>query len=185
MHRKRFQIDVSDSQTRVSVDPARLEAIAAEVLAREGVVSAEISVALIDGATMRQLNRRHLNHDYDTDVLSFLLDCQAAASVEAEPRGTGKAIDGEILISTDIAASVADEFGWSVESEVVLYLVHGLLHLIGYDDLSDEEQLLMRDRERFHLQRWNLSPVYAETAAQRDSDSPRAADATQSSGVRD
>jgi probable rRNA maturation factor len=163
MQRSDYTIDVSDAQSRVAIDPARLASIAADLLQHEAVASAEISVALIDGGTMRELNRQHLDHDYDTDVLSFLLECDGPATSRSDAsRGAGKAIEGEVLISTDVAAKAAEEFGWSIESEVILYLVHGLLHLVGYDDLSDDEKEIMRERERYHLARWDLHPVYAE-----------------------
>lgn len=158
-----FEIEVNDAQERVAVDPKRLRAIAEDVLRAEGAVAAEVSVALIDGETMRRLNNEHLGHDYDTDVLSFLLACEGPEDENpAAPRGTGKTIDGEVLISADVAAKVAAEFGWGVEDEVALYLVHGLLHLVGYDDLTDEEKPVMRSREREHLARWGLTPRYAE-----------------------
>lgn len=160
-----YQIDVTDSQSKASVDTDRLHRIAADVLSHEDVASAEISVAVIDGVTMRELNNRHLGHDYDTDVLSFLLDCDGPAESSSDrPRGAGKSIDGEVLISLDIAAKAADDFDWSVESELTLYLVHGLLHLVGYDDLTDDEKPVMRERERFHLGRWDLRPTYADSS---------------------
>jgi len=177
MQRSDYTIDISDAQSRIEIDPARLQAVAADLLRHEEVASAEISIALIDGGTMRELNRQHLNHDYDTDVLSFLLECDEPNGARANaPRGAGKAIDGEVLISTDIATKAAADFAWSVESEVILYLVHGLLHLVGYDDLTDDEKAVMREREWFHLARWDLHPVYAESS--NDVGSEAAADPT-------
>jgi probable rRNA maturation factor len=166
MHKRdMYEIEVNDSQSRLSMEVDRLREIAADVLRHEGVVAAEISIALIDGETMRRLNRQHLGHDYDTDVLSFLLEESKEGSSEPAasdaPRGTGKRLDGEVLVSTDVAARAAAEFGWSIESEVILYVVHGLLHLAGYDDLTDDEQAVMRQRERAHLARWGLKPAYA------------------------
>ena len=180
-----YTIDITDEQSRVQIDLERLRAIAADLLRYEEVASAEISVALIDGGTMRELNRQHLDHDYDTDVLSFLLECDEPTEPRSDaPRGSGKMIDGEVLVSTDVAAKAAGDFGWSVENEVTLYLVHGLLHLVGYDDLSDDEKAIMRQRERYHLARWDLHPVYAESLPEQGSDAS-AADATSSSfGVR-
>lgn len=176
-----YHIEITGAQSQAEIDTARLEAIAADLLKHEEVASAEISVALIDGGTMRELNRQHLNHDYDTDVLSFLLECDEPKESRADaPRGSGKTIDGEVLISTDVAAKAAAEFGWSVENEITLYLVHGLLHLVGYDDLSDDEKAIMRDRERYHLARWDLHPVYAESLDVSHADE-NAADATSSS----
>ncbi|MBA3315681.1 MAG: rRNA maturation RNase YbeY [Planctomycetota bacterium] len=186
MQRGSYHIDVTDSQSKALLDAGRLHKIAADVLSHENVASAEISVALIDGETMRELNNRHLGHDYDTDVLSFLLDCEGPSEPSSNgPRGAGKTLDGEVLVSTDVATRAAVDFGWSVESEVILYLVHGLLHLVGYDDLTDDEKAIMRERERYHLSRWNLRPVYAESSELEGSDAFPAVDPTAPSfGVR-
>jgi probable rRNA maturation factor len=179
MQRNDYTIDVNDDQSRVAIDPARLESIATELLQLEEVAAAEISVALIDGGTMRELNRQHLDHDYDTDVLSFLLECdEPTASRSDAPRGAGKTIEGEVLISTDVAAKAAVDFGWSVESEVILYMVHGLLHLVGYDDQSDDDKAIMRGRERYHLARWDLHPVYAESEPESAGEEMDAGDST-------
>ena len=126
---------------------------------------------MVDNAAIRVLNRQHLDHDYETDVLSFLFDCTEPtqdepavqdstvknALVERHLRGRGKQIDGEVIVSGEMAAQQADKFGWSPRDEVVLYVVHGLLHLLGYDDKNETETRLMRSRERAILRIWNLS----------------------------
>ncbi len=169
----RFRIDVHDDQDRLAIDADRIRCVAADVLRHEGVAAAEVSVALVDGVEMRRLNREHLGHDYDTDVLSFLLD---ADGPDGEPdglrRGAGKTLDGEIVISADVAAAAAADFRWGADDELLLYLVHGLLHLAGYDDLTDPEQATMRDRERDHLSRWGLTPAYADDGAAVPAGSP-------------
>ncbi len=66
----------------------------------------------------------------------------------AKPCGAGRCIDGEVLVSAEMAVQMAARFGWSSRDELTLYLVHGLLHLCGYDDLSPTERRLMRQRER-------------------------------------
>ena len=153
-----FIIELSDQQDLIKADLDRLKDIACDLLTREQVASAEISVALIDSQTMQHLNNTHLGHDYDTDVLSFLLDSAPETNAGAIPRGAGKTIEGEVLVSTKIAQQAAAEHDWDVGHEIALYVVHGLLHLLGYDDLSDEEQRIMQARERFHLARWDLVP---------------------------
>lgn len=156
-------VEINNAQQIANIDLERLERVSEATLREEGVKSAEVSVAIIDSDTMQRLNREHLGHDYDTDVLSFLFDSDEDESASADlPRGRGKSIDGEVLIGAGTAARVAKEFGWSVEDEVILYLVHGLLHLVGYDDLTETEKTLMRQREIFHLAQWGLTPTYEE-----------------------
>jgi len=94
-------------------------------LRRHGVVRARISVALVNDATMARLNRDHLGHNGPTDVLSF--DLRDAVDEKT-------AIDGEIVMSVDMAVKQARERGHAVEAELALYAVHGTLHLLGYDD---------------------------------------------------
>lgn len=163
-----YDIAVANEQQALPVDESRLEEIVRLTLQAEGVVDATISVAIVDDPTMHALNRRHLDHDYPTDVLSFLLDCveQRPAATGDDPRrqceGFGKRLDGEIIISADTALRECREYDWPAEHELTLYLVHGLLHLCGYDDLDDEKRRLMRRREREILQIWGLTPHYVD-----------------------
>lgn len=159
-----YQIDIANSQDCLEVDEAFLTQVAERVLAEEQVAAAELSIALVDNPTIHELNRQYLNHDYATDVLSFLLDCEPE---ETEPppsglpptlRGKGKRLDGEVIISTETALQDAEKFGWSPREEVVLYLIHGILHLVGYDDLSSTEQAVMRARERAMLAKFHMTP---------------------------
>jgi probable rRNA maturation factor len=87
------------------------------------------------------LNRRYLQHDYATDVLSFLLDS-----------GSGW-LDGEIVISADTAASQAPQYDSSAEAELLLYVIHGVLHLVGYEDTTPSERKRMLARQRRYLRR--------------------------------
>lgn len=147
-----YVIEVADQQAALALDEGLIPQVVTAVLEAEGISSASISVALIDDPTMHELNRRHLDHDYPTDVLSFRLDADD---------GKGP-LEGEILISTHTAIRQAAEFGWRAEDETILYLVHGLLHLCGYDDHSEEDRRAMRAREQALLARWNLQPRYDE-----------------------
>ena len=93
--------------------------------------------------------------------------CQmfAAASFEAAAsalRAAGAAIEGEIIASAEIAEDMASEGRWSTQDELTLYIIHGLLHICGYDDLIPEQQTIMRSRERLILNATGRHPVYAE-----------------------
>jgi probable rRNA maturation factor len=145
-----YEIDVADHQQCLTIGEEFVRNIVRQTLAAEQVVSATISVAIVDNARMHGLNRQYLNHDYDTDVLSFLLEESCVPSVdppEDAPRGAGKAIDGEIIVSTEFAIGMAADYSWDATDELTLYIVHGLLHLCGYDDLTADELPIMRARE--------------------------------------
>jgi len=128
------------------IDEARLIAGVRAVLQSAGVTSCEVSLTVVNNARMHDLNRRHLDHDYPTDVLSFLLGFD------------GQRLDGEIIVSADYAADEAVRYGWSAADELLLYAVHGALHLVGYDDTTPEAAARMRRQERVILDTFGLIP---------------------------
>src|SRR3954470_14271396 len=134
-----FEISLTNEQTQHAVDGQRLVEAARAVLRDSEFSSAAISLAVVDDETIHELNRRHLNHDYATDVLSFVLE------------DDGRHLEGEVILSADTAAAAALEVGTSAEHEQVLYVVHGMLHLVGYRDKSDEDAREMRAAEDRYL----------------------------------
>lgn len=135
-----FQIALSNQQSRHAVDERRLVGAAIAVLRDSDFSSANISLAVIDDETMHELNRRHLDHDYPTDVLSFVLE------------DDGDHLEGEVILSADTAASVANELAHSPAHEQLLYVIHGMLHLVGFDDHSEVDAEEMRAAEERYLQ---------------------------------
>jgi probable rRNA maturation factor len=88
---------------------------------------------------------------------------EKSSSVSAkELRASGAFLEGEIIASAEMANSMAADGRWSAQAELTLYVVHGLLHICGYDDLTPEEQQIMRSRERAILKSLGLTAVYAE-----------------------
>lgn len=148
-----YVVETNNTQSLIEVDEAALEAAAVAVLQAESVAAAEISIAVVDGEAMRSLNKKYLDHDYDTDVLSFLLE---EAEVEQ-----GRRLEGEIIVSATTAAKEAPGFGWTSGAELQLYVVHGVLHLCGYDDQTDAALEEMRLREKEILGTLGLSPRYS------------------------
>jgi probable rRNA maturation factor len=152
MHR----IDVTNRQSVLHFNVRRLRTGVRRVLEWERVPEAEISVAVVDDAAIRELNRRHLQHDYPTDVLSFLLEREGPAGLRRARR-----IEGEVVVSAETARRRAAEFGWHPAWELLLYAVHGTLHLCGYDDRTPAQRRQMRQRERSILQNWGMTIQYA------------------------
>ena len=150
---QKFSIALVNRQRSVRFDRRRLIRLARSVLVQEQVAAAEISIAILDDAQIHDINRQFLNHDYPTDVISFVLECSlveprpSSVSRNGIRRGCGKSIEGEVVISAETAASNAARYATDPQHELALYLVHGLLHLCGYDDLTPQEKRLMRRRE--------------------------------------
>ena len=144
MPSRKYTIAVSNQQTTHKVAARKIRSAVAEVLAGERILKATISLAIVDDATIHQLNRRYLKHDYPTDVLSFVLE------------RNGQSLDGEIIVSADTAASSCAEYRWSPQCELTLYAVHGTLHLIGYDDHKPADRRRMRAKEKEYLARLGI-----------------------------
>lgn len=157
-----YEIAVTDRQQSLALDAARIRRVAERTLEEEQVASGQISLVFVDDEEIHRINRDYLQHDWPTDVISFLLDCRPTAAGEnpenAVPRGRGKIVEGEVIVSTETAVAAARDFVWSPEDETLLYVVHGLLHLAGYDDLTEDERQIMRTRERDVLSIWGLTP---------------------------
>src|SRR5262249_36361632 len=90
----------------------------------------------VDDASIRALNRQHLEHDWPTDVITFRL------SEPDDPE-----LEAEIVLSAEMAVTTARESGADAQAELALYLVHGLLHLCGHDDRDETAAAAMRRRE--------------------------------------
>lgn len=165
------EIYVADEQDSVRVDTHRWMRLAAQVLTDEGIEgihggSVEMSLLFVDEASIAELNRQHLGQEGPTDVLSFPIDEVMSASSGRYPDNspTGPTFDdddpdddlptmlGDVLICPAVAARQASEHhgehhDGSVDDELALLVVHGILHLIGHDHAEPEEAARMRARE--------------------------------------
>jgi probable rRNA maturation factor len=142
------KIAIASPQEIVPIDRKRLREIVRAVLDGEGAAEAEISLAFVDNPTIHQLNKRYLNHDEPTDVLSFPLSEPAA-----------KKLAGELVIGAEVAQEQATERGHDVQAEIALYVIHGLLHLCGFDDKGEQSAAKMRERERHYLLQLGLPDI--------------------------
>ena len=127
---------IADLQRSVRLPVARLRKLARDVMAGENLRAGDLSIAFVDRATMRRTNRKFLKHDFDTDVLSFPLE--------------GPML-GELVISTGYARDEAKKRGLPVIEEVSRYVVHGILHLAGYDDHEPRAKAKMWKRQEAYL----------------------------------
>lgn len=128
---------------RITFDQARLDRQARAILSDVGEASAELGILLVGDQRMRSLNRQYRGKDRTTDVLAF-------AMREAPHPSAG--LLGDVVIAVPTAVRQAKEGGRSLDEELTVLLVHGVLHLCGYDhERSEKEARRMQRRERMIL----------------------------------
>jgi probable rRNA maturation factor len=131
-------IDVVDRQRVLRVGSRWLGTIARRALERQGIEVAEICVLMVDDRGIAELHERWLGIPGPTDVITFDLSDATRPGV----------LHGDIAVSAETARSVARELGWQPRHELAYYVVHGILHLAGYDDHDPADRRAMRARER-------------------------------------
>ena len=104
----------------------------------EDYIIDKIDYNFIDAEELLKLNKRHLEHDTDTDIITF-------------DYSEGNNVLAEAFISTDALSENAHKFSQSVENESLRLIVHALLHCVGYNDKTDQDKNLMREKESFYI----------------------------------
>ncbi len=143
-----ISLSIKNQQELVELDFAALKGAAKYVLEGEGIKSAKVSFAVFDDDGIHLLNKRHLNHDEPTDVLTFPYTDASA-----------KKLEGDIALGAGVAIRAAAERGHEPGLELILYVIHGCLHLCGYDDTTDEGAAEMRVMERKYLKALGLKDI--------------------------
>lgn len=139
-----LSIEITNEQDVLRFDEGRLKRGARSVLRDAGIVAGSLSIAVVDDPAIHALNRKYLDHDCPTDVLSFVLE-----------RDGGR-LEGEVIASAETAAREAEQFGWTPQDELLLYVLHGTLHLVGFDDGTDLGRSVMRAAQRRYLAAFGL-----------------------------
>jgi probable rRNA maturation factor len=143
-----------EEKFRGAVDGDWVKKLVRQVLKAEGVAPPyEVSLVFTDSETVQRLNRDYRSVDEPTDVLAFYMLPHKGtdSSFALPPDGVTRL--GEVIISYPQAVAQAREQGHSPERELALLVIHGILHLLGYDHEEPEEENKMRERERELLER--------------------------------
>ena len=134
-------IEVLDQQQSLSVDLNTIQSVARNVLKTENVVAAELSIVLVNDQIIAEIHEKWLDDPTPTDVITFNLGSSG-----------DDVLRGDIVISVETAERVSLDLaktneGWTSGLEIAYYLVHGILHLTGYNDKTVEDRQKMRSRE--------------------------------------
>ena len=141
-----MEITIGREPENLDVPQEALDAVRRAVLTvgeLYGVMDAEVSVTLTDDAHIHVLNRDYRSVDRPTDVLSFALTESEEPAILDAPYGV---VLGDLVIS--LVAAQAEEYGHSVLRELSFLTVHGMLHLLGYDHIEEEDRVEMEEEQR-------------------------------------
>lgn len=167
------EVFCADEQTAVAVDIARWQRLAADVLRAEGVRGlAELAVIFVGESEMTELNERHMGASGPTDVLAFPIDATEAETLQVTTpvsRGPDRSpVDpgdvplllGDVVVCPAVAAAQAPQHAGTLDDELALLVVHGILHVLGHDHAEPETARQMRARELELLvaHHWNGPP---------------------------
>ena len=140
---------ITNNQQSHAIDVSKLRQVAQFILkALHCEARCEVSIALVDDSAMHLLNRQYRGIDRPTDVLSFALQEAEGVLPSVAETTEQPLVLGDVIISTDTAQRQADERGHSLEKEISILVIHGMLHLLGYDHEDDNEAEEMEALER-------------------------------------
>ena len=127
-------VEIANLQKHYRIKSSNIKRAVKEVLRKEGR-DARLSIVLVDNSRIKELNKQYFNSDEVTDVISFPLS------------NNKNSLSGEVIVSVETAVDTAAKRNISVEGEIVLYILHGILHLLGYDDGNEGDARVMHEEE--------------------------------------
>lgn len=127
-----MEITLKNLQKKIPIPQAKVLKAAKAAFRKLGLSHRGLSIVFVGARRMRAINKKYLKHDHVTDVLTFDLGENA----------------GEMIICPRIAHANAKAYQTSTENEIILYVIHGILHLAGFDDHSPKDILQMRKMEK-------------------------------------
>ena len=135
-----MQIHISNDQTVLPIDDACVYKIVEAALAAKEASCKEISFAFVGKEEITEMHGEYFDDPTPTDCITFPID----------PAGPESFL-GEVIVCPEVAQEYAKEHGLSVEEETILYMIHGILHLLGYEDIDDADREEMRKQEALVL----------------------------------
>lgn len=146
-----MQVQINSFQRRIKINNSAVSTVVEDILKQEKKKDYrddfEISINFVNDRRIRQINKEYLNEDCFTDVISF-------AMTEGEGAEFCPQLLGDVFISIDTAKRQAKMYGSSFADELLLYLVHGVLHILSYDDIDPEKRKIMKKKENFYFKQF-------------------------------
>jgi probable rRNA maturation factor len=136
------QINVKNRQSVYSLPPLLVKRVVKSVIENEGQDCDEVSIFFVSTQAISKLHKQFFDDSSPTDCISFPIDISESL---------GYRVLGDVFVCPETAVKYVEEHGGNIEREMILYTIHGLLHLMGYDDIDVEDRKAMRRAEKRHL----------------------------------
>jgi len=150
-------IQIANNFAGIDTPASKIKKLVQAVFERFGLSKATVSIAIVDDAEIKNLNSRFLNRKSNTDCLSFdLSDTQEPQSPKLF----------ELIVNGEMAVRQANLRGHACQAELALYITHGLLHNLGFDDATDSKARKMHDMEDNILQQLGYGFVYNKSLSE-------------------
>ena len=138
-----MHVDVDNQQNDLQISTDRIVFIARSVVSEENQKYDEVAIHFVTREAICSLHSDHFNDPSPTDCISFPV-------VEEDPLASYRLL-GDVFVCPSVAKEYAEQHNKNPYEELTLYIVHGLLHLLGYDDLEEKERTRMRAAEKRHM----------------------------------
>lgn len=143
-----MKVQVENQQKRIKIDKRKIRFKVTQLLKLTGCANKEISITFVDDEGIQRINKQYLSKDRPTNVISFSLQ-------EGEFGDINPAMLGDVVISVDTAIRDADKGNLSFDEEIFFLIIHGLLHLLGYNHVNTSKantlKMKQKERELFRL----------------------------------
>ena len=136
-------------ETISDIDISEIESICMKVINGENVNSADVNIIIVGDEDITALKKEYFDIDQTTDVISFNVSDDQDSNLELE-----------IVVNAELAARECKKNNFPPKSELILYIVHGLLHQLGYDDQTEDEYIKMHNRENQILEELGIGKVF-------------------------
>ncbi len=132
--------------TGAKINKIAVHKIIGSIIKKLNLKIKELEINFLGKNLIRDINKKYLNHDYSTDIITFTYSKEKVI------------LEGEIFISVDDAKENARKYGVATENEILRLLIHGILHMIGYDDIKTNDRRIMKQKENALVRElWNDS----------------------------
>jgi probable rRNA maturation factor len=147
-----MKIIIIDEQSSIKIDKKIIKLQVKTILEKEDIRTDEVILNFVNTKKIKELHLKYFNDEKSTDCISFPIDRPSEK--------TSYHILGEVFVCTDTAKSYSKKHKIDIKKELALYIIHTLLHLIGFDDINESDIKIMRKKEKYYLSLFEKKNIF-------------------------